>query len=423
MYATIPESINKFSKKLLKNLGKCKRENITGYVASIILNYRRKVTLTGLGKTVLNSKKFKTTVCSFFRGKKFHSRDFFKGAILALIMELNLRKINGTIVLIIDGCCIKRGANTKIENAKQYRIKKTKSKGRSTKSHSFVKGLIILPNGLRIPAPRFTHNTKSFCRKYKKKYKTQHELAREMIKEVRSFFPESDDFVVIADSFFDSKELFLICKKVKATLIVPADSARIYIDKGKRKNLHKRASYKKRESTTYRIIKGDEKHTKEHARYHNPGANKKDVYKAISEKLNISGLGNINVVFSWKMKKRKFGRNSFKALLCNNMLFPTQKILELYALRWQIEIFFRELKSDLGLKDFCGRDFKAFERYIDIILLAYLYLEWRRYTSLKKERSQKEKGKLKKARTRYLINLVREEAEKSTQDLIRSLAA
>ena len=35
----------------------------------------------------------------------------------------------------------------------------------------------------------------------------------------------------------------------------------------------------------------------------------------------------------------------------------------LYALRWQIEVFFRELKSDMGLEDDSGGDFRAYERF------------------------------------------------------------
>ena len=47
--------------------------------------------------------------------------------VLALLMELKLRKIKGMTVLIIGGCCTKRGANTLIENANQYRKKQSKS--------------------------------------------------------------------------------------------------------------------------------------------------------------------------------------------------------------------------------------------------------------------------------------------------------
>jgi hypothetical protein len=417
MYAVIPYKIKHFSENMMKNLPSTKKEILPGYLASLILNNNRKVSLTGLGKTILESSKFKTTVSLFFKGKRFYSRKYYLSMVRALLMELKLRKIKGKTVLIIDGCCTKRGANTLIENANQYRKKQSNSKSRSTKSHMFVKGLVILPNGLRIPAPRYSYYTKGYCKKYKLPYKTQHQLAAMMIEEVNSLF-KSENLVVIADGFFDSQLMFSTCRGLGATFIVPADSARIYIKKGHRRKLHKRAYYRSHEQKTFGIQKGDEKFTKEHSRYHNPGAKKKDFYKAKSENLEISGLGDILVTFSWKKRNRKYDKRSLKVLLCSNPHMSTEEILELYALRWQIEIFFRELKSDLGLSDFSGRSFKAFERYVDLILMSYLFLEWYRLTSLKKVRSMKDKGRLKKARTRFLISCIKEEATSDTKKFL-----
>lgn len=417
MYAVIPDKIKQFSEKMMKNLPNTKKERLPGYIAALILNNNRKVSLTGLGKTILESSKFKTTVSLFFKGKRFYSRKYYSSIVLALLMELKLHKIKGMTVLIIDGCCTKRGSNTLIENASQYRKKQSNSKSRSTKSHMFVKGLVILPNGLRIPAPRYSYYTKEYCKKHKLPYKTQHQLAALMIEEVNSIF-RSKNLVVTADGFFDSKLMFSTCRSIGATFIVPADSARIYIQKGRRRKLHKRAHYRTDEQKTFGIKKGDEKFTKEHSRYHNPGAKKKDFYRAKSENLEISGLGDIRVTFSWKKRNGKYHKSSFKVLLCSNPNMPTEEILELYALRWQIEIYFRELKSDLGLSDFSGRSFKAFERYVDLILMSYLFLEWYRFTSLKKVRSMKEKGRLKKARTRFLISCIKEEATCDTKKIL-----
>lgn len=422
MYALIPNKIKQFSDKMMINLPNSKKERLPGYIAALILNNSRKVSLTGLGKTVLESSKFKTTVSLFFKGKRFYSRKYYLSMVESLVKEFILHKIKGMTVLIIDGCCTKRGANTLIENANQYRTKQTKSKSRSTKSHMFVKGLVILPNGIRIPAPRYSYYTKEYCRKHKIPYKTQHQLASEMIKEVNGIF-QSENFVVIADGFFDSKLIFSTCNEVDATFIVPADSARVHIQKGQRRKLHKRANSCQNEPQTFRIIKGNEKFTKEHSRYHNPGAKKKDFYRAKSENLEISGLGNTRVTFSWKKRNRKYDNGSLKVLLCSNLQKSTEEILELYALRWQIEIYFRELKSDLGLSDFSGRNFKAFERYVDLISMAYLFLEWYRFMSLKKIRSMKEKGALIKARTRSLIGCIKEEANNDTKEIFQKQVA
>ena len=62
------------------------------------------------------------------------------------------------------------------------------------------------------------------------------------------------------------------------------------------------------------------------------------------------------------------------------------------------------------MADFSGQDFRAYERFIDVALMAYLYLEWYRMQLLEETKSKKEKGKVKRLRTRGLICAVREEA-------------
>ena len=61
------------------------------------------------------------------------------------------REAKRTWVFILDGTATKRGSYTKIENALQYREKSTKSKGKSTKAHTFLMGLLITDTGARIP--------------------------------------------------------------------------------------------------------------------------------------------------------------------------------------------------------------------------------------------------------------------------------
>jgi hypothetical protein len=51
------------------------------------------------------------------------------------------------------------------------------------------------------------------------------------------------------------------------------------------------------------------------------------------------------------------------------------------------------LKSEIGLCDYSGKDFGACERFVDICLLAYLFLEWDRSQKLKEEKSKKKKEK------------------------------
>jgi IS4 transposase len=58
--------------------------------------------------------------------------------------------------------------------------------------------------------------------------------------------------------------------------------------------------------------------------------------------------------------------------LSNNFSWSAQTIVDLYRCRWQIEVFFKELKQTLQLADFLGRSAGAVKWQVRTALLAYL---------------------------------------------------
>ena len=57
-------------------------------------------------------------------------------------------------------------------------------------------------------------------------------------------------------------------------------------------------------------------------------------------------------------------------------------MVEWYELRWQIELFFRELKSRMQFGCYVLRKFEAVERYLDLLLMGMLLLEQQRLLDL-----------------------------------------
>lgn len=261
MIFTNSQKVNRFSEKHI-NAGVHKTRILTELIAGIILCHGKR-TFESLSKVLLDNQKNKTSVRSFFEAKNFRSKDILKSAISSVIMETaRLCDARGLYVLLFDGTCIQRGGDTLVENAIKYRKKHQRKKGkRSTKSHTFTMGLLILPNGTRIPIPRYSYYTKKYCSKKKMKYYTQHEHACMMIEYVRGLVPKTAEFFVIADGFFDSKIIYETCRKKKAIFITCADSGRAYEPK---KKLYERGLEKKETSKTLIIKKGEEKYTREH---------------------------------------------------------------------------------------------------------------------------------------------------------------
>lgn len=63
-------------------------------------------------------------------------------------------------------------------------------------------------------------------------------------------------------------------------------------------------------------------------------------------------------------------------LLTNNFKLAASTIAELYKARWQIEIFFRNLKSLLRIKSFIGTSRNAVEIQIWTAMITMLLLCW-----------------------------------------------
>ena len=100
------------------------------------------------------------------------------------------------------------------------------------------------------------------------------------------------------------------------------------------------------------------------------------------EKSNVHSVGNVLLVFSTKeLPKAKKAVQVQKILMTNAVELTAREVVELYDLRWQIELFFKELKSTLGLHQYRFRKFVQVENWVQVCLITFVYLEW--YRALK----------------------------------------
>ena len=113
-----------------------------------------------------------------------------------------------------------------------------------------------------------------------------------------------------------------------------------------------------------------------------------------------------------------------KILLSNDLDLTAREAVLRYTLRWQIELFFKECKSVLGMVQYRFRDFERVERWVDLALATYLYLEWYRQRRLRRPRlPPKERAWWQTQRTAGLCRAVRcERDDKELQWLERRLA-
>ena len=82
---------------------------------------------------------------------------------------------------------------------------------------------------------------------------------------------------------------------------------------------------------------------------------------------------------------RKPARWHRKVLACTDPTATARQVVEWYEVRWQVELFFRELKSRMQFECYVLMKFEAVERYLDLLLMGLLLLEQQRLRDMQRK--------------------------------------
>lgn len=326
--------------------------------------------------------------------------------------------VQGRFVFIIDATLVGQ-AGQKTENTystgnRKRRPKKGRRHGKQKHAkkscHSFTMGLLITPSGIRIPFSR-PYRTREYCRKKGLVHRTTAEAAADLIRELP--LPEEAEVIVLGDTAYEAQVVQEACAARGYDWIFPSNPERVLAGpKGKRPQV--RSLLKDWSSFSLQTIRLA------------PGQGKYAVYRRLSphrigpkakprtfyvhqERLNVRSVGEVRLVFSTaKAQLAKATPDDVKILMTNNQKFSVREIVELYSLRWQIELFFKELKSSLGFHQYQFRDFQCVENWCELTLTAFLYLEDLRARQLaRRGLSEEDKKWWRHQRTHGLCQAVR----------------
>ena len=97
-------------------------------------------------------------------------------------------------------------------------------------------------------------------------------------------------------------------------------------------------------------------------------------YRFFQTSAFISGLGNVNLVFSQKYdgEKEEWGETYY--LITDIGSLSGERVIELFLVRGEVESFHREAKDKLGMEDYQLRTSRGIERYLFLIVLVYSLL-------------------------------------------------
>lgn len=353
------------------------------------------------------------------------SRDWNECLWMATLLLEQERKRGGRWVLILDQTyCSQQGdktentyssGNRQRRPAKHRRYSKKKYAGRTV--HGFVMGLLLTPSGMRLPQCR-SYYTKAYCQAKGLTYRTQTEIAAQMIRDMPlpATLPEATEVVVLGDTAYEAASIREACAARGFTWIMPMNQERVLAGpQGQRPKVRTLlAGLKPEQFVRVRFTPGTSATAAQRrvSRHRMGPKAKSRTFYVHQESRALHSLGMVTLVFSTKEQPKPGQEVSVQKILVSNARLRASEVVELYDLRWQIELFFKELKSTLGAHQYRFRRFEAVETWMQTAITTVLYLEWYRARQLRRrDLDDKSKDWWRRQRTYGLSRALRQNAE------------
>jgi hypothetical protein len=343
-----------------------------------------------------------------------------KHDINSLLRQYLLERENpdGLFVVIVDGTLNsqsgKQTENTYSTGNRKRRPCKGRRYGKNKHArkncHSFTMLLLITPSGVRIPfcKPYYTHD---YCKKRGLVHRTTAEAAADLIRELP--LPKPASVTVLGDTAYDAEVVRDACGDRGYSWIFPCNPERVLAGpKGKRPRVRSLLKdWSKWSRQTLRLAPGQGAYAVyRRLSPHRIGPKAKTrTYYVHQERQRVHSVGEVRLVFSTTKGNLKAATpDDVKILMTNDQRLSVRDVVELYSLRWQIELFFKELKSTLGFHQYQFQKFEPVEGWVELALTAFMYLEWYRVQQMsRRDLSDEEKRWWQHQRTYGLCQAVR----------------
>lgn len=298
---------------------------------------------------------------------------------------LELEAADGLFVFIVDATLVSH-AGQKTENTystgnRQRRPRPGRRYGQRKHTvkncHSFTMGLLITPSGIRLPFSKPYH-TREYCQGKGLTHRTTAEAAADLIRELP--LPQGTRAIVLGDTAYDAAVVRAACGDRGYSWIFPCNPERVLAGpKGQRPKVRSLLKdWPRRSRQTIRLAPSQGPYAvyrRLSAHRIGPKAKPRTFY-VHQERQSVHSVGEVRLVFSTTKKDLQTATpDEVKILMTNDRRLPVRDVIELYALRWQIELFFKELKSTLGFHQYQFRRFEPVEGWMELALTAFLYLE------------------------------------------------
>jgi len=416
----VPPAVKAFFRPVVRGLSKPIRQSLPVMVLALLLAPHRRCLKT-LAGMVLGHRAHAATISRRLRNPRWKTHTWYTRLYQALWSEADRWERQQASapkrpwMLIID-TTYHGTMSACMENLLVFSRHKN-ARHRTAGNHAFVMALLLTDKGGRLPLPRKSYYTKAYCQKERRRYRSLNDLAAAFIREVQ--VPEGVELTVVYDSAFDAKQVHRAARQRHFREVFPLDPNRNLSGGPEveaealrgQKVVHWTRTWPRKEFAGLELQVGNEDHVFFRRRHRDNLRPRKTQrrYAVAARRATVSKLGDCLIVASYKENPKvqllagesadwwachtgpvPYDRHlrpqpkrwQAKVLACTDPTATARQVVEWYEVRWQIEVFFRELKSRMQFGGYVLMKFEAVERYLDLLLTGFLLLEQHRLRAM-----------------------------------------
>ena len=211
-------------------------------------------------------------------------------------------------------------------------------------------GLLITPSGIRLPFS-VSYYTEAYCKAKKIAHRKQTELAAQLIRQLP--LPPKARVMVLGDTAFDAEAVRTACEERKFSWIVPINPERVLAGAKPRPKVSSLSEILTADQMVCLQVhpgKGKYVDYRRISRYRIGPKFKPRTYYVHEESRDVHSVGMVRLFFSTTKAPAQGHRVEVqKILLTNDEKLTLRDVIELYQLRWQIELFFKRAQIHTGI--------------------------------------------------------------------------
>ena len=334
-------------------------------------------------------------------------------------------------VLAIDSTChsqqgqqtcntFSTGNNKKRPTKSDRKQKKVHRKS----SHCFVFALLLTPNGLRIPY-YLPFYTKEYCEIFGRQHRTQADLAAQLIDTIP--VAKNSPVVVVGDTAFEAKQIRTACARRDWQWVVPLNPERRLAGDSPRpqvRSLYGQLNAPDFCRVSFRLDQGDLSAMARVSSSRSQSKKHQRTYWVHHRIAAVHNVGTVALLFSTQTEPTAGRIKVQKVLISNAITASPEELLRWYSLRWQVELFFKECKSELGMCQYklATGPFARVVGWVTLSVVAFCYLEWYRQQQ-RQEAAGTDKPFWQRLRCSGLKNKVRQEVLRADIEALLRIAS